>query len=654
MKPKYRPLGTNGMKKAVLASGLTIGMCLVASAQTTRTWTGATDSNLNTAGNWSPAASPTTNDTLNFNGTDTTTSGANALIMNAVIGGATGVAAVNVTQSNALDFTATSGNGIRLNNGGTFTVSAGAGPVTFGSNARFILGNGTGTTHSFTLTNNSSNAVVVAADANANWQGGTGTRNVAIGGTGDWTFNGRLAPDSPNTNIWNVTKSGAGTLEFASTGTSTFSNLNTSAGTVRVSAGILNLNATSGGTAVSGTGTVTVAGGTLNVNNQNNNVWFSIGATAGQTATMNLSSGAIDASTRWGTQVGQNGNGVLNITGGTFTATDTAGNGLKLAEGIGTTGIVNLDGGTFRVNRIGINSGTGTFYFNGGTFSPTASDSNWFAETGVNLSAQVRNGGAIIDTGAFNVTVGKALVHSSVGGDNAIDGGLTKLGAGTLTLSGANTYTGATTITGGTLKLASTSSIASSSTLVANGTLDVSDVTGFTVGADQSLGGTGTVDGNVTVAGTLAPGNSPGVLTVNGGVTFNSGSIFSWDLASLTSAPADRGTQYDGVDMTGALSVDPGAIFRIILGVPFDANDSFWKTGQQTWNVFSGMTSGSGTFGTFQLFDSTSSGSPLDFASAGSFTFDSTSGNLTWSAVPEPSSLLAGLLLGAGLVRRRR
>ncbi|MEI6606294.1 MAG: hypothetical protein WCP35_13365, partial [Verrucomicrobiota bacterium] len=32
-----------------------------------------------------------------------------------------------------------------------------------------------------------------------------------------------------------------------------------------------------------------------------------------------------------------------------------------------------------------------------------------------------------------------------------------------------------------------------------------------------------------------------------------------------------------------------------------------------------------------------------------------TSGNsLTWSAVPEPSSTLAGLLLAAGLLRRRR
>jgi hypothetical protein len=36
----------------------------------------------------------------------------------------------------------------------------------------------------------------------------------------------------------------------------------------------------------------------------------------------------------------------------------------------------------------------------------------------------------------------------------------------------------------------------------------------------------------------------------------------------------------------------------------------------------------------------------------GSFSLSGTT--LTWSAVPEPTSALAGLLLGAGLLRRRR
>ena len=38
--------------------------------------------------------------------------------------------------------------------------------------------------------------------------------------------------------------------------------------------------------------------------------------------------------------------------------------------------------------------------------------------------------------------------------------------------------------------------------------------------------------------------------------------------------------------------------------------------------------------------------------SQGSFTISGSS--LTWTAVPEPSGVLAGMLLGAGLLRRRR
>ena len=37
-------------------------------------------------------------------------------------------------------------------------------------------------------------------------------------------------------------------------------------------------------------------------------------------------------------------------------------------------------------------------------------------------AANVRNGGAVIDTNGFNDTIGQALVHSSIGGDNATDG----------------------------------------------------------------------------------------------------------------------------------------------------------------------------------------------------------------------------------------
>jgi MYXO-CTERM domain-containing protein len=45
----------------------------------------------------------------------------------------------------------------------------------------------------------------------------------------------------------------------------------------------------------------------------------------------------------------------------------------------------------------------------------------------------------------------------------------------------------------------------------------------------------------------------------------------------------------------------------------------------------------------------------MDLGGVSSYgTFTITGSTLNWTAVPEPTSALAGLLLGAGLLRRRR
>ncbi len=196
---------------------------------------------------------------------------------------------------------------------------------------------------------------------------------------------------------------------------------------------------------------------------------------------------------------------------------------LNYAGGATSSNTYNLNGGTLTVPQIVATSsaGSSTFNFNGGTLKPAASSTTFMQGL---TSANVRNNGAKIDTAGFNVTIGQALMHSAIGGDNATDGGLTKNGTGTLTLSGTNTYTGPTTINAGTLAL-SGGSIANTPTISIGSGATLSAASGLTLGAAQTLTGNGTVLGNVVVNGALIPGGTgSGLLTCNNNVTLNAGS----------------------------------------------------------------------------------------------------------------------------------
>ncbi|MGT2434514.1 autotransporter outer membrane beta-barrel domain-containing protein [Bradyrhizobium betae] len=121
----------------------------------------------------------------------------------------------------------------------------------------------------------------------------------------------------------------------------------------------------------------------------------------------------------------------------------------------------------------------------------------------------LNSGGGSFDTNGNDATLS---------GDIAGAGGLTKLGLGTLSLSGANSYTGATLVNAGTLQAGATGAFSSASafTVAGGATLDLN-------GFDQTIGSLAGA-GNVTLgAATLTAGGDNSSTTFSGTVSGSGG-----------------------------------------------------------------------------------------------------------------------------------
>ena len=385
---------------------------------------------------------------------------------------------------------------------------------------------------------------------------------------------------------------------------------------------------------------------------------------------------------------GGGGGGGAGGAGGTAAGDSGGASGAGLASSISGTAITYSVGGTGGSDATISNGVAGTVNRGNGGSGAAANATNTDRTGGVGGSGTViaRYKGASAGTGG-TVTAGTDLaagytLHTFTNtGTSALDlsglnlstrlsavengvisgsGDLTFTGPGTLTLNASNIYTGTTRVNAGTLALGSAGSVATSAGIrIAQGArFDVSGLSGgFSLGDSQTLAGSGTVAGNTTIAsgGTLAPGNSPGVLTIEDATTFNSGSMFEWELDTAQSNPTtNRGVAYDGVNTTSVSGT--GAIFKIMLTGTQDFTDGFWNQTRVWTDIFKSAD------GTTALSDWASvfsgglqyayNGQSAAPTSSGSFVV---SGNtLTWTAVPEPSNLLAGLLLTALLLRRKR
>jgi autotransporter-associated beta strand protein len=217
---------------------------------------------------------------------------------------------------------------------------------------------------------------------------------------------------------------------------------------------------------------------------------------------------------------------------------------------------VNLTGGTLQCTKVttvranastnSVSGTTATFNFNGGTLRAAASSTTFFqggtvatlpTSTAVPITTIVQAGGAIIDDGGFAITVLEPLQHDgNLGGTP--DGGLIKLGTGTLSIASASTYTGNTVISNGTL-------------LVSNSIVSPVRV------AKGTLSGFGTIGLGVTNNGTVMPGSATavGTLTCSSDLLNNAGSTNLFKLNRSASPSNDVMNVNGNLTYAGTLAV---------------------------------------------------------------------------------------------------
>ena len=242
---------------------------------------------------------------------------------------------------------------------------------------------------------------------------------------------------------------------------------------------------------------------------------------------------------------------------------------------------------------------------------------------------------AITNDGTFKYN---SSADQTLSGVISGSGALTQSGAGTLTLSGANTYTGATTVSAGIL-------------LINNTTGSGTGTGAVTVASGASLGGSGTISGATTIqsGGFLAPGNSPGILTFSGDLTLASGSFTNMEITGST-----RGTDYDGIDVDGALTYGGGLTLtsNTLIGVgEYNLFDFTSESGDFSSITLSGTAYASNAF--------IQDGDVWDaIVDNQTYTYSQVTGNLVvaTAAVPEPETfaLLGGLLALTYVLGRRR
>lgn len=385
---------------------------------------------------------------------------------------------------------------------------------------------------------------------------------------------------------------------------------------------IINGAASGSGTSIIGLNVnganVTLAG--ANKWNDNASSLFQI-----QSGTLNLANDlALDANTTT----------AFEIKGGTLTAS-------------GGSRVITTPGG-FTLQGNATTAGTHNLTF-ASSFTNTGGDrtltNNIAAGAALTLSGTVN-----LSNDATNRTMtfggsGDTVISGAIqNGGTASASNLTKIGAGTLTISGAsNTFSGNTVVSAGTLLV--TGSLGSGAVAADGGT----------------FGGTGTVAGNVTINNTasFAAGASTGSIELGSNLTMGSGTTTAIELGGT--AFALNGTEeYDRIKLTGAaptLTLGGGALsISLVNAFALAANEVFGimqlEDGATRTGTFAGLLGDGalvGNFGGTDLFISYSG----NVSDSGAPTI-SGGNDIVLYTVPEPKAAAVGALGLLVLLRRRR
>jgi len=513
---------------------------------------------------------------------------------------------------------------------GTFGVATG-GELRFnqassGTWAGALAGSGTYTklgAGALTLTGSTSNTNGTLLVSEGSVIGTTNTIRRPVTNNAQVTFN------QTTSGTYASIMSGSGSLTKLGSGTVTLSGANTYSGDTTVSAGSLV------GTTASLQGDIT-NNAAVTINNPTTGTYAGVMTGAGSLT--KLGAGSVTLT------------GANTFSGGTtVSAGSLIGDTTSLQGNILNNAALTFNqatDGTYAGNISG--SGSLTKLGNGAvTLSGTSTHSGGTTVTAGSLIGTTDSlKGAITNNAAVTFSQTTTGTYAGIMSGN---GSLTKLGGGSVVLSGNNSYSGATTVSAGAL--------------VINGNLTNSAVS---VGNGATLGGSGTLSRAVTVlsGGTISPGNSPGVLTVSS-LDLQANSTTVMEIVGVGSAAGTAGTNYDNLTISTASALTYGGT----LDLDF-ANTASFADGT-TFSLFTFAGSPTGTFASVRSSGSGSYAS-LNFTGLGGvwtallgsekLTFSELTGLLRFETssapVPEidPSSFGSALtlLIGSlGLLERR-